>query len=266
MNAPAQASHIEELVIELIQRIKAEYRIFDGCLAEDVCSRLRLNLVYTRLLDDQDGSCDFQTRTVMVNLKRSRLNERRQFTIFHEIVHFLIDQDGAVIEYLTDTYRDDSNGYRHALEHACNVGAAEFLAPRAQVVSYIDRWGFATGLIPYIRSRHGMSLSAAMRQLASCAPYPCFLVLCRFSHSRLAVPPRDCLCVSLAVAAPQTGYVLVKGTIIPEDHLFHDVWCRRREKTAATYVPFRSGARMPCWGEAKRSDNDLFGILSWNRG
>lgn len=265
MIASAQSSYIEDLVIGLIRQTKAEYHIFDGSLAEDVCTRLRLNLVYTRLLDDQDGSCDFRSRTVMVNLKRSRRNERRQFTIFHEIVHFLIDQDGALIEYLTDTYRDDPEGYRDALEHACDVGAAEFLAPRAQVVGYIDRWGFTTDLITYVRSRHGMSLSAAMRQLANCAPYPCFLVLCRFSHSRLTVPPRDGLCVSLAVASPQATYVLVKGTTIPEDHLFHEVWRHRRAKTGATYLPFRSGARMPCWGEAKRIDNELFGILGWNR-
>lgn len=266
MIAVAQASHIEELVIELIQRTKAEHRIFDGRLAEDVCTRLHLNLAYMTKAIDQDGSFDPTSRTIMINLRQAGRKDRRQFTIFHEIVHFLIDQDGAVIEYLTDTYRDDPEGYRDALEQACNVGAAEFMAPRAQIVGYIEQQGFTTDLIPYVRLRHSMSLSAAMRQLANCAPYPCFLVLCRFSRSCLAVPPRDCLCVSLAVASPQATYVLVKGTIIPEDHLFHEVWRHRHTKSATTYVPFRSGARMPCWGEAKRSDNDLFGILSWDRG
>lgn len=265
MTATTQASELEELVIRLIQQTKDAYQIIDGSQAESVCTRLRLRLVYITKSISHDGSFDPASHTIMVNLKRSSRNERRQFTIFHEIVHFLIDQDGAVIEYLTDAYRDDPEGYQAGLEHACDVGAAEFMAPRAQVIGYIDQRGLTADLIPYIRFHHRMSLSATMRQLAACVPYPSFLVWCRFSPSRLAVPPRDCLCVSPAAASRHVTYGLAQGTVIPDDHLFHEVWRHRQAMRAETYVPIRSGKRMPCWGEAQRIDNELFGILSWNR-
>src|SRR5579875_1318044 len=220
VTATAQASQLEELVVQLIQQTKEEYQISDGSQAKSVCTRLHLNLVYTKSIG-QDGSFDPASRTILINPGFSRRNERRQFTIFHEIVHFLIDQDGAVIEYLTDAYRDDPEGYQAGLEHACDVGAAEFFAPRAQVVGYIKQRGLTADLIPYIRLHHRMSLSAAMRQLAACVPYPCFLVYCRFLPSRLAIPPRDCLCVSLSAASRHATYRLAHGTNIPDDHLFH---------------------------------------------
>ena len=88
MIAVAQDSHVEQLVIELVQQTKVDHRIFDGSLAEDVCTRLHLNLTYTTKAIDQDGSFDPTSRTIMINLRRAGHKERRQFTIFHEIVHF----------------------------------------------------------------------------------------------------------------------------------------------------------------------------------
>ena len=62
--------------------------------------------------------------------------DRRNSTFFHEVTHHLIAQDDDLTEFLNE------HAYYHyekVLERLCNIGAAEFLIPAADVRAAIER-------------------------------------------------------------------------------------------------------------------------------
>jgi len=102
---------------------------------------------------------------------------RREFTLFHEIVHHLLNEDGELLEYFTAMYRRDDAAFRRELERCCNIGAAEFLMPQAQVYAAIREEGFSVSLAARISDRYGASIVAAAQQLAQCAPRDSYMII-----------------------------------------------------------------------------------------
>jgi len=249
------AREIDRQVRELVARARREYGLAEGCDGTTACRRLGLDLGEGSLPAKTDGL--LSGNRIVLN-DRITWPPRREFTVFHEITHYLLDEDGELIEYLTDAYRKDANAFRQELERCCNVGAAEFLMPQQRVYDAIREEGFSIGLLERIVARHGVSVVAAAQQLASCAPAGSYVVLAAASGGGV-------LSIEYAFTAPDTKYPLARFYPLAADHLFVTSWESHRRVSGPTYIPFRSGNTKPCYGEAQPLGGRVVGFLTDRR-
>lgn len=124
------------------------------------------------------------TITYVSDLKCS---ERIEFTIFHEILHILTEQDGEIVSELHDHfyYTRDDRLEKWALEALCNVGAAEFFMPLAVYVPFIRDRGWQANAIPAVASEFKCSNIPPAFQFALTHPKPCTTLVCEHG-----IPPR----------------------------------------------------------------------------
>lgn len=253
---------VDRQVRALVARACVEYGLADGCNGETACARIDLHLSTGPLPIGNDGL--LADRHIVVS-DRVTWPPRREFTVFHEIVHYLLDEDGELIEHFTAMYRKDAAAYQQELERCCNLGAAEFLLPQERVYEVIRREGFKVALVDHLASQHGASIVAAAQQLALCAPADSYVVLACDGNAPWVPRPYDGLCVEYGFMSPDTRYPLARYSPLPDDHLFTVAWRDQRALTRHTYIPFRSGRRKPCYGEAHPIDNRIIGFLSPHR-
>ncbi|MCC6627822.1 MAG: ImmA/IrrE family metallo-endopeptidase [Chloroflexi bacterium] len=252
----------ERRIVELVDRVRREHRLAEGCSAADVCACLGLEVTRGVLADDIDGL--LSGRTIVVN-ERLAWPPRIEFTIFHEIVHHLLDDDGELIEYFTGVLRRDPAAYRAAIERCCNAGAAEFLLPERGVRDLIASDGLSVDLVERLAHRQGASIVAAGLQVACCAPVECYIVLVAEGPIPRVWPPRSGLYLEYAFAQPRVRYPLGRFSPVPHDHLLTAAWREQCPMTGPTYVPFRTGTRVPCLGEVKPLGRRVIGLLTLGR-
>jgi len=186
---------------------------------------------------------------------------RLEFTVFHEIMHYLLDQDGELIEYFTEVLARRPGDYERAIEWCCDIGAAEFMVPREQARDLIAEHGFSVDLVEPLAGLNGASIVAAAVQLAVCAPVDCYVAVCRYGVSPLW-PHDHGLYVEQAVRRGESRYPWKRGTTIPTDHLFYQVWETKQPLSGPSCVPFQSGKSYPCkHAEAKIVGGQVAGIL-----
>lgn len=262
MNNWLSDREIERHVLDLVDRARREYDLPDGCTGATGCAALGLSLRRASLPSGVDGL--LADGRVVIN-EAIGWPPRTEFTIFHEIVHHLLDEDGELIEYFTRVLRHDGRAFDAAIERCCNIGAAEFLMPRARVRHMIGEVGFSVALAGRIAARSGTSLVAAALQLARWAPVDCYLVLGAHGPIPRALPPQAGLHLEYAFASPGVKYPLARFTPIPPDHLLATVWQDGQPATGRSYVPFRSGKRQPCHGDARRLGSRVVGLLALQR-
>ncbi len=253
---------VDAKVVDLVARTRQEYGLPVGCSGAEACSRLGFELAFGRMPSGTDGL--LSDGRIVVNMAVT-WPPRIQFTIFHEITHHLLDEDGELIEFFTETLRNDERAFRAAIERCCNAGAAEFLMSRADVHALIATAGFSVGLIAQVAGRHGASPVAAALQLALCAPVDCYVVLAAHGPIPRAAPPRAGLYLEYAFASPGIKYPLARFTPVPPDHLLTTVWHEDTPAAGPSCIPFRSGRRMPCHGEATPLDRRVAGLLALQR-
>ncbi len=242
---------IDEKIRALVTDARRQHDIPDGCAGEVACARLGLRLHRAPLPPGTDGLLNGDRVVVGDTLPQARV----EFTIFHEIVHHLLEEDGALIEYYTARLRRDERAYHAAIERCCQQGAAEFLLPRADVRAAITAEGFAPQLVGLLADRAGVSLAAAAIQLAQCAPVECYVVLCGPGPTGLVVE-----------YAPTNGhYPLARSSPIPADHPLARSWRAREPAAGWFYVPFPSGKRIPCHCEATYRVGRVIGVLARER-
>jgi len=98
------------------------------------------------------------------------------------------------------------------------------------------------------------------------------MAICEFSHDEN--PPwqyqifnqkektlKRKLCVTYAASSPTVKYTLAKNTVIPYDHLIYDAFGQDNLVDGDSYVPFRSGKKMPCRCEALTEKNRVYVIF-----
>jgi Zn-dependent peptidase ImmA (M78 family) len=253
---------VEQRVIGLVAHARRRYGIPEGCTGEEACRLLKLRFERGRIASGADGM--WVDDHIVVNHSLS-WTPRIEFTTFHEIMHYLLDDDGDLIEYFTRTLRNDKDTYEAAIERCCHQGAAEFLMPRARVREAIAAEGFSAALVERIARRYGASAIAAAIQLALSAPINCFIVLCGDSPMPGARPSPTGLHVEYACAPWRQKYTLARFTPIPRDHPLHQAWRTKRRVEGRSYVPFRSGKCQPCDCEAVPLGGRVVGILALER-
>ena len=153
------------------------------------------------------------------------------------------------------------DGYTKLLESLCNIGAAEFLMPSKEFIKLYKEKQFNVELIPYAARYFRSSTIATAIQLAQVAPNSCITAVCESIHdepessqtrfsSAKGSSTKQKLHIAYSALSPSTKYLLAKYTEIPGDHLINQAFSQTEPVEGESYVPFRSGKKMPCYCEA----------------
>lgn len=253
---------VAERVIALVERVGRERALPPGATPQDVCACLGLSIHRGALPSGTDGL--LVGRQIVIN-ERVSWPPRVAFTIFHEVVHHLLDEDGEIIEFFTEALRGDERAYALAIERCCNVGAGEFLLPRERVRELLCVEGTSVQLVAQMTRDFGASLVATALQLALCAPQECYMVLATHGAIPQARPPRTGLYLEYAFASWSVRYPLARYTPVPDDHLLAAAWRDQQPAGGPSYIPFRSGRRMPCYAEVGWVGGRMIGLLTRQR-
>ena len=252
---------VQDKIIALVAEARRRHGIPHKCSGRVACERLGLQLNTGPIPSGADGL--YVNGQVVVN-ERVTWDSRIEFTIFHEIMHHLLDEDGELIEYFTRTLRNKPQDFDAAIERCCHQGAAEFLMPRDDVRAIIAANGFSAGIVERIAAEHGASLVAAAIQAAFCAPIDCYVVLCCHGRVPRSQPPRDGLYIDYAAAPWRRMYPLARFTVVPPDHALYQAWQNHGTVTTDwSRVPFRSGKSIPCRCEARYLKGRVIGVLGF---
>lgn len=260
MGALLSPRELDQKLLSLVTRAREEHGIAEGCGGEAACEKLGLRLGRASLQEGTDGMLAGDRVVVDRSITWA---PRVEFTIYHEITHHLLDEDGDVFEHFTELLPNDHAAFDREIERCCDRGAAEFLMPRARVAETVRTEGFSVGLVGLLAERHGASLIASALQLAHCAPVECYVVLCSYGPVPRSRPRRHGLYVDYAGASPTRRYPLARFSPVPPDHVLSHAREDRKRAEDASHVPFRSGKRMPCHCEAEPLGPFVAGILSF---
>lgn len=255
-------------VIKLVQDVVDKYASTAILAFDEVCFGLGLDVVEGALPPEIDGIC--KGRKIVIN-SLIKNKERKRFTQFHEVTHYLIEKDGYVISELCK-YTTQKNECDRSLEYLCNIGAAEFLMPRKVFSGLYKEREFNVELIPYAARYFGSSTIATTIQLAQVAPNSCITAVCELIHSdpessqtRFSSAKdsstKQKLHVAYSASSPSTKYSLAKSTEIPEDHLINQAFSQTEPVEGDSYVPFRSGKKMPCYSEALADGDRIYALF-----
>lgn len=262
-------NNLRRHVIELVREVVDEYASTTIPTFDEICSGLGLDVREGFLPDGTDG---IQKGTTIVINSEIKNEERKRFTRFHEVTHYLLEKDGYVISELHQ-YTTQEDGYERQLEQFCNIGAAEFLMPRKIFAGLYKEREFNVELIPYAARYFKSSTIATTIQLAQVAPNSCITAICEhglipnstatsqthFSNAKHRSAKQK-LHITYSASSSATKYLLAKNTGIPTDHLISQAFSQTQPIEGDSYVPFRSGKKMPCYCEAL-ADGDKVYVL-----
>lgn len=259
----------KKYIIKLVQNTVREYSSTQIPSFSEICTGLGLDVLEVPLPAGIEGM--HRGRTIFIN-SRIQNEERKRFTQFHEVTHYLIEKDGDLISELHDATWSQDDGYEKLLEQLCNIGAAEFLMPRKVFVRLYKERQFNVELIPYAARYFKSSVIATTIQLAQVAPNSCITAVCESIpndtvssqthlsdaeyHSR-----KQKLRIVYSSSSPATKYLLAKYTEIPGDHLINQAFLQTEPIEAESYVPFRSGKKMPCYCEALADGDRIYTLF-----
>ena len=250
-------AHVFKLVRDTVRKYAStEIPDFD-----EICAGLGLDVKEISLSAESDGLMNRKS-TILVNC-RMQSQERKQFTRFHEVMHYLIDGDEELISLLHEATWGPDGEFDRQVERLCNIGAAEFLMPREKFLELYEENGFNVELIPAAASHFGSSAIATTIQLAQVAPHSSITVICEYglipNETSLAqgdflkqvdYTSTKKLHVVYSASSPATKYWLARYTCIPDNHLINQAYSQGQLLEEETYVPFPSGKKMPCYCEA----------------
>ncbi|MFT4413328.1 ImmA/IrrE family metallo-endopeptidase [Fredinandcohnia humi] len=237
--------NLRERMEQLVQNTIKDFNLTEATSPENAAKRLGLT-IHNGKLQKVDGAFDEKTKVILIN-ENITLGQRKRFTLFHEICHYLLRNDDEFFSDLNDIYEDDEE-FRKVEERLCDMGAIEFAAPKEQVKALINECGFSITLLLDLEKKFHLSKQSAMWRLAECAPHPCILAICRAEfdiYPLLTLVPKE-IKVENAWNSKWTPYKLRKETPIPKDH---PIWLTTDSfddyfSFDDTYIQFFSGHQM----------------------
>ena len=257
-------------VIELVQDTVGRYASNGNSnLFNEICSDQELDVKEVALPDGIDGMLEGNTILVSSNIQSE---ERKRFTLFHEIMHHLINEEGLLISELHDLTKGN---YRKQLEQFCNIGAAEFLMPRIEFMKLYQENGFNVELILYAADHFKASTIAATIQLAQVAPNKCIATVWEYGqvpnkatqfHGSLLTtengsPNKPKLHVVYSASSPAASHRwLAKYATFPDDHLINQVFRQDKTLKDECYIHFPSW-KIECYCEALPYKNRVYALF-----
>lgn len=185
-----------------------------------------------------------------------RVVERRIFTGFHEGTHAIVRRDSTICEALAELCSSDE-AERPIVEMLCNIGAAEFLMPRAEFVPIIRSAGSLAEQIGEVeRTFTDASLPALAYQMAHYASPPGMVLVCAHAPiPRNGGFERIQTHIQYAFVPPFPGtrpgrYRPRRYQVIRDDHPISHVFDTRAGFSGDAYYPYSTATRIPCWCEA----------------
>lgn len=252
-------------VFKLVRQTVKEYSLTATPTFDEIRTALKLDVKEEKLPPKIDGM--IEEETIIIN-SAIHNNERKEFTRFHEVMHYLINAEEDLISELHELPSNENGEYDRQLEQLCNIGAAEFLMPSEQFRELYKKLGFNINAIPLASNHFGASAIATAIQLAQIAPNSCISAVCEYGTLSNETPstqehlldkeniaPKPALHVAYSASSPSTKYPLAKNTRIPDDHLIHRAFLNSEPIGEKSYVPFRSGRKMPCYCEALQDED-----------
>lgn len=177
-------------------------------------------------------------------------SDRLNFTFFHEIMHHLIRQDDELYNFIHELSANDDD-FENTLEYYCNLGAAEFLLPAADLTSVMSSRGFSVRLVADLDLLYPISKPAIAIQLAQCATHQCIVLVCEYgippnpnSHSHLPginAKAQPILFVQYSASSPSVKYRGARFVNIPRNHIIETAYQEQKYIKGHDRIPFRSG-------------------------
>lgn len=186
-------------------------------------------------LGERDGALDPEHGLILVNKRHSP--ERQRFTLAHEVSHALLHGDDDLLSAIHDAY--DGERLEGVIETLCNVGAAAMLIPEELLRRMIERYGATGQALAELSRRADVSASTAMYALSEAVHIPVIFAV--------AVAAKGKLTVRASAESAGVKYSLRPGTPIPEGHPVETAHLTNFIMTEQSYVPFRSGRKMPAY-------------------
>ncbi|WP_318636136.1 ImmA/IrrE family metallo-endopeptidase [Deinococcus detaillensis] len=227
------------------------HSLMDGALLQAAGVRLEF-----MPMGERDGAYDPENKVVLINsLSRP---ERQRFTLAHEISHALLLSDDDLLSDLHDQY--DGERLEMMIETLCNVGAAGILISDTLMNDVLTRFGPSGRALHELVRRADVSGSAALYALLEAASGQILLVVCAVTGRGEAKQ----LTVRASGATESVKYPLRPGTPIPDEHPIQIALETGLEISAKSYVPFRSGRKMPAWVDVYPDGNGRRVFASFN--
>ncbi len=203
-------------------------------------------------MGDRDGAYDPEHRVILIN---SRVRpERQRFTLAHEIGHALLLGDDDLLSDLHDNFEGDR--LEEVIETLCNVAAAAILMPEELTAELLSRFGPSGRALAELTRRADVSASSAIYTLAERSDAPVIYAVCALARIDAEPgdpdeerPPGKALTVRASSSAAGVKYSLRPGTPIPDDHPVAVALDTGIPITQDSYIPFRSGRKMPAYAD-----------------
>lgn len=208
-------------------------------------------------MGDRDGAYDPEHRVILIN--SGVRPSRQRFTLAHEISHALLLGNDDLLSDLHDAYEGDR--LEGVIETLCNVGAAAILMPDTLIADLLSRFGSTGRTLAELARRADVSASSALYALAERTTSPVIYAVCALSKvdsdergadedSVSVSSSAKVLTVRASSAAPGVKYSLRPGTPIPDSHPIAVALDTNFPLSQESYVPFRSGRKMPAYLDA----------------
>ncbi len=259
-------------VIELVRDAVNKYASTTIPTFDEICSGLGLDVKVGELPSRTDGA---QKDKIIIINSQIKNEERKRFTQFHEVTHYLIEQDGDLISELHDYTINQEHGFKKPLETLCNIGAAEFLMPSKEFTKLYNKRGFNVQLILFAANYFKSSTIAATIQLAQVAPNKCIAVVCEnglvpnvrvpsqasFFSTGNQYHPKSKLHVIYSASSPAASdRWLAKYTTFPDDHLINQSFLQVKMLEDESIIPFPSW-KESCTCEALPYKNRVYALF-----
>lgn len=257
---------LEEMVRERVAALKEQHACWRD--PEALCKALDIHVEYGSIGLGREGAAFADA----IKLDPTAgVPARRTFTFYHEIVHHLLRRHDELYSIISDQYETDDS-FRTIQELLCNVGAAEFLLPRAVVQAAYREHGFSVDLITRLSQRGVVSRVAASAQLAFCAPHACIGVVCWRESTPLpvgdlvadvAMSTAAHTVISVAFSSNTMKYSCASGTVVSGDHFLSQMFREDEDvrRVAKAPIPFRSGQRWSVDCEGIRLGEQVFAFF-----
>lgn len=199
-------------------------------------------------MGDRDGAYDPEHHVILINSQMRP--ERQRFTLAHEISHALLLGDDDLLSDLHDQFEGDE--LEQHIETLCNVGAAAILIPPALLADMTTRFGYSGRTLAEVARRADVSYSTTLYALAEQTPKPTLYAVCAADTPRHKDDPVDLNTLKVRVSGASEGvkYPLKAGVPIPSEHPVAEALLTHFPVKKDSYVPFRSGKKLPAYVDA----------------
>lgn len=264
---------VENQIRHRVNQIRNEFD--DKCAftyPHSICIAQSLGLTVKEIVIEgkQDGF--LHDRTIVLN-RTIKYEERKSFTLFHEVTHHLLDGEDEIISFLMEYHAGKDWEYSQYIERLCNLGAAQFLAPLDQVQDAVRTKKYSIKLIAELDTILPASKPALLFQLAQVTPHKCTLVIVEKGDIIESSPSPKLLNIDAnripnyytlyTATSPSNKYRPGRFVTIPKHHILRNAFKSTDLLVGEDYIPYKSGNQNhKCYCEGLLIGSKVYGLFN----